>query len=119
MNKLINQIELIERIDQLIRLKSTGNPKKLAEKFEVSESSIYRLIETIKDLGAPVEYSISYRSYIYTDDVNFLCGFFAKELSKAEYKTLNGGFEKLKLFLRETVPLSEIESDSTYFSSWV
>lgn len=117
MNKLIYQIELIERIDQLIRLKSTGNPKKLAEKFNVSESSIYRLIETIKDLGAPVEYSISHQSYIYTDGVDFLFGFFVKELSVEEHKKINGGFKNFKVFLKEIVPLSEFESGATYFSS--
>ncbi len=100
MTKLIYQIELIERIDQLIRLRATGNPKQLAERFEVSESSIYRMIETIKDLGAPVEYSISSQSYVYTWEVNFLFGFFAKELSQAEYKKVNGGFRSLNILLK-------------------
>ncbi len=100
MNKFINQVELIERIDQLIRLKATGSPKKLAQKCNVSESSIYRLIESIKDLGAPVEYSLTYQSYVYKNEVNFLCGFFSKELSSVEYKKVNGGFQALTNILK-------------------
>ncbi|MFA5327393.1 MAG: HTH domain-containing protein [Prolixibacteraceae bacterium] len=78
MNKLLQQIELIERIDQLIRLKATGTPKTFAKRLTISEASLYRLIDTIKEMGAPVEFSVRYQSYIYANDVNFICGFFLK-----------------------------------------
>ena len=115
MTKLFDQIKLIERIDRLIRLKATGNPKTLAKKINVSESTIYRLIETIKELGAPVEYNLLYKSYIYTEDVNFFCGFFAKELSYMEYKKINGGFHSFQLISEKITPLSEFESGISYF----
>ncbi|MBW8323717.1 MAG: bacteriocin [Prolixibacteraceae bacterium] len=95
MNKLLQQIELIERIDQLIRLKSTGTPKKFAQRLDISEASLYRLIETIKGMDAPVEFSIRYQSYVYSDEVNFMCGFFRKELSYNELQKVNGGFYNL------------------------
>ncbi len=95
MNKLLQQIELIERIDQLIRLRATGTPKKLAQRLDLSEASLYRLIETIKGMGAPVEYSLRYQSYIYSSEVNFTCGFFLKELSYSEIQEVNGGFQNL------------------------
>jgi len=95
MNKLLQQIELIERIDQLIRLKATGTPKCLAEKLDISEASLYRLIDTVKEMGAPVEFNIRYQSYIYANDVNFICGFFLKELSYREVQRINGGFRNL------------------------
>ncbi|MFV0590347.1 MAG: HTH domain-containing protein [Draconibacterium sp.] len=114
MTKLFNQIELIERIDQLIRFRATGNPKALAKKINVSESTIYRIIETIKELGAPVEYSLSYQSYIYTEEVNFLCGFFTRDLSQSTCKKINGGFQKLKLISEKIIPLSKFESGALY-----
>jgi hypothetical protein len=116
MTKLFNQIELIERIDQLIRLKATGSPKMLAEKFAISESSVYRMIETIKELGAPVEYSLVCQSYIYTEEVNFLCGFFSRELSQAEYRKVNGGFQNFKILLEKDFSLSKFESGAFYIS---
>ena len=97
MAKLKKQIELIERIDRLIRLKATGSPKILAQKCHISEASLYRLIETIRELGAPVKFSHMHGSYIYTNDVNFLCGFFTRELSKKESKRVNGGLNELNL----------------------
>lgn len=93
MNKLLQQIELIERVDRLVRLKATGSPKKLAEKLDLSESSLYRLLDTIKDLGAPVEFSADHESYVYGQDVKFKCGFFLKELSQAEFQKVNDGFQ--------------------------
>ena len=98
--KLLQQIELIERLDQLIRLKATGNPKKLAAKLEISEATLYRAIESIKSMGAPVEFSIRYQSYVYLEEVNFMCGFLVKELAPAEIKKVNGGFGHLIYFLK-------------------
>ena len=72
MNKILKQIALIERIDQLIRLKATGTPKTITRRLDLSESSFYRLIDTIKEMGAPVEFSLKDQSYIYSDDVDFL-----------------------------------------------
>lgn len=95
MNKLIQQIELIERIDQLIRLKATGSPKEFANNMNISKASLYRLLETMKELGAPIEYSITTQSFVYVDHVNFLCGFYFKELSNGEIKQINGGFINL------------------------
>jgi predicted DNA-binding transcriptional regulator YafY len=96
--KLLQQIELIERLDQLIRLKATGNPKNLATKLEVSEATLYRAIEAIKSMGAPVEFSIRYQSYVYSKEVNFMCGFFMKGLTPDETKKVNGGFGLLTYF---------------------
>ena len=98
MNKLLQQVELIERIDRLIRLKSTGTPKKFAKRLNISEASLYRLIETIKGMDAPVEFSVRYQSYVYSDEVNFMCGFFRKELSYNELQKVNGGFYNLACF---------------------
>lgn len=91
MNKLFSQIELIERLDQLIRLRATGTPKALARKLEISESSLYRLIEMIKEMGAPVKYSVRNQCYFYLGDVDFKCGFYFRELSKREIRKVTGG----------------------------
>lgn len=95
MNKLLQQIELIERIDQLIRLQATGNPNEFARNMDISKASLYRLIDTMKELGAPIEYNITTRSFVYAGHVNFLCGFYLKELSQSEAKKINGGFNNL------------------------
>lgn len=72
---LSKYLERVERIDYMIRRKSTGNPKGLAAKLGLSERSLYELINQMKDLGAPIAYSKSRNSYVYTSDVIFSFGF--------------------------------------------
>ena len=48
MRQLSKQIALLERMDQLVRLKATGRPKKLAERLQVSEATVFRIIDTMK-----------------------------------------------------------------------
>ncbi|MEM6737495.1 MAG: HTH domain-containing protein [Bacteroidota bacterium] len=54
-----------ERIDQLIRLKATGKPSELAERLEISESTLYEFIGLMKELGAPIQWDKKRNSYIY------------------------------------------------------
>lgn len=58
-------IERISRLDQLIRLKSTGTPKELSIKLDLSESTLYETLVIMKHLGAPIKYDRFRRSYFY------------------------------------------------------
>ncbi len=91
MRQLTKQIALLERVDQLIRLKATGRPKKLADKLEVSEATVFRMIETMKELKAPVYYDWSCGSYAYSVKTKFKCGFFVEEIDDETSKNLSGG----------------------------
>lgn len=92
MKRLTRQIALLERVDQLIRLKSTGRPKNLAERLNVSEATVFRMIETMKELNAPVYYDISRQSYAYSEPTSFKCGFFVEDLDEASQRNLTGGY---------------------------
>ncbi|GLU45100.1 HTH domain-containing protein [Allomuricauda sp. NBRC 101325] len=92
MAKLMKQIEILERIDQLIRLKATGSPKQLADRLEVSEATVFRIIETMKEMKAPICYDLKRQSYLYTHQTQFKCGFYIEELKILEEKNLSGGF---------------------------
>ena len=79
MNVIIKHMELIERIDRLIRLQATGNSAELAARLNISRAQLYRIINVMKDLNAPIEYDFTIPSYIYTEPGNFRFGFFYKE----------------------------------------
>ncbi|PKV48541.1 hypothetical protein ATE84_0541 [Aquimarina sp. MAR_2010_214] len=79
MNIIIKQIELIERVDQLIRLQATGSPDDLAYRLGISKTKLYRIINTMKSLGAPVEYDITIQSFVYAEAVGFTFGFYRRE----------------------------------------
>lgn len=92
MKQLTRQIALLERMDQLVRLKATGRPKNLAERLQVSEATVFRIIDTMKELNAPVCYDIVCQSYVYTEPAQFKCGFFVKGLDREEQRNLTGGY---------------------------
>jgi len=61
----INTIQDLERLDQLIRLKSTGSPDELANKMNISKRTVFNLINRLKELGCPIYFNCSINSYCY------------------------------------------------------
>jgi len=102
MKQLTKQIALLERMDQLVRLKATGRPKDLAERLEISEATVFRMIETMKELNAPVYYDLARQSYSYSEPTTFKCGFFIQSLDENTQRNLAGGygFDNIKRILK-------------------
>lgn len=65
---LFAQVELLQRIDRHIRLRSSGSPKSFAKRLKISERSWYRILEELKDLGVHIEYNKERRYYEYIDE---------------------------------------------------
>ena len=97
MAKLTQAIQLMERIDHLVKRRATGSPQELANRLSVSRASLHRVMEVMKELGAPIEYSIIHKSYVYSEEVNFFCGFYSNDLTQQELIKTNGGFNTLKV----------------------
>ena len=55
----------------MIRSRSTGNPEDFAARLCLSERTLYNYISLLKGLGAPIAYSRSCQSYIYTAEGGF------------------------------------------------
>ncbi|GHV50121.1 hypothetical protein FACS1894181_10270 [Bacteroidia bacterium] len=66
---LFKQIELLERAHKLIDRSHTGSPKDFARQLGISERRLYEIIDEMKMLGAPVEYSRKAETYYYTKEV--------------------------------------------------
>ncbi|MEW7277767.1 hypothetical protein ABW636_04150 [Aquimarina sp. 2201CG1-2-11] len=75
-NIMMKHIKMIERIDRLIRMQATGTPDQLASKLGVSKPKVYRLINIMKELNAPIVYDFSIQSYVYENHVGFRFGFY-------------------------------------------
>lgn len=91
MTKIERQIELIERLDQLIRLRATGNPKQLARRLDISKASLFRVFEVMKRLNAPIVFDIALQSYVYEEQVSFRFGFYTRDLQGHEVLEISGG----------------------------
>jgi hypothetical protein len=50
-------LNLLLRLDQLIRSKGTGAPPDFARKMGISERSLYEYLKVLKELGAPIKFS--------------------------------------------------------------
>ncbi len=84
MNIIIKQLQLIERIDQLIRMQATGTPIELASRMRISKTKLYAVLNTMKALNAPVVYDVALQSYVYEEAVGFQFGFYqSKTTSRA------------------------------------
>jgi predicted DNA-binding transcriptional regulator YafY len=88
---LFKQIELLQRLHKFIDQAHTGNPLNLATNLGISNRYLYAVIDEMKDMGAPIEYSRRDETYYYTEPfvVNIVCTF--KRLSQEEQKKISAG----------------------------
>ena len=82
---LLKYVERMKRMDDLIRRKATGSAREFSEKMHVSESLLFLELKEMKELGAPIEYCTSSRSYYYANNCRLVIDF------KNEGKALKGG----------------------------
>ncbi|WP_025663260.1 hypothetical protein [Aquimarina megaterium] len=80
----LKQLEMIDRIDQLIRLKNTGTPDELSSRLKISKTKLYRFIRLMKNLNAPIIYDIYHRSFVYEKEVSFKFGFYTNNPIRKE-----------------------------------
>ncbi|PWG78044.1 HTH domain-containing protein [Pararcticibacter amylolyticus] len=65
----------LEVIDYLIKSKSTGTPKRFAERLDISERRLYELLNEMRELGAPISYNRYRSTYYYKEKGGFRLGF--------------------------------------------
>jgi hypothetical protein len=102
---MIKNKDLLERIDQIIRFKKTGNPKEFAEYLQISERQLYRAISYMKEMGCPIMYDACNSTYKYEVDGYLSIKFQEKNNNKKpdsiihteELKRIKGGFVKNNL----------------------
>ncbi|NIG53349.1 HTH domain-containing protein [Chitinophaga sp. Cy-1792] len=83
-------IERLSAIDYLITHKKTGTPLELSKKLRVSERSARQYITCLRQLGAPIAFSRTYKSYYYKEEGYFNFQFTLTALSEdGSLKQLN------------------------------
>ena len=64
------QLQLIKRIDSLIKKKATGSSEELGKRLGISKASVHRYLNELKNLGADIIYCKFRRSYYYKEPFN-------------------------------------------------
>jgi predicted DNA-binding transcriptional regulator YafY len=76
---------------KFIERSNTGTPEMFAKRLGISQSRLYKIIEEMKDMGAPIDYSRKMETYYYVEDfeINVTCSL--KRLSVQEKETISAG----------------------------
>ncbi|HYQ59075.1 MAG TPA: hypothetical protein VEP89_17155 [Draconibacterium sp.] len=90
--KALEQLERLQRINELIKAEKTGTPDEFANSLYISRRQLYEYINIIKDFGVEVNYSKQRRTFYLSNgqEINVECGI--KVVSKQHAKSINGGF---------------------------
>jgi hypothetical protein len=77
------RIEMIEKIDWLVRTKATGNSAEFAEKLGISTRTLFNYLNYMKiQMSAPIEYSKEHQSYIYNGNGGVKVGWHPESIEK-------------------------------------
>jgi hypothetical protein len=72
---LFKYVRRLERMDDLIRRKSTGNAKSFAGKLGISPSQIKEEINQMRQLGAKISFCRQRNSYVYENNCRLFLRF--------------------------------------------
>ncbi len=97
-------------MNRLIKDETTGTPEKFAARMGISPSHLYRCIEEIKELGAPINYSRVRETYFYEFEFDLRVSYSIELISKETAKKITGGF------WFKNASLLFFESGQEYFS---
>ncbi|MGC1205566.1 MAG: HTH domain-containing protein [Flavobacteriaceae bacterium] len=111
--KTLKNLERLQQIHQRIAQENTGTPKELANFMNISERSIYKLIEQLKDLTAPICYNRMSNTYYYNGDFELKINISVTALSNNEIIELFGG----SYFLNKNTLLQGLCSEHNYISN--
>ena len=78
---LNTQLNHIRRLTALIQRKATGKPETLAQRLNISQSTLFALLKFLRDeFDAPICYDTERESYCFTREIYFFMGFSEKKL---------------------------------------
>ena len=92
----IKSLERLQQLHKRIEQENTGTPKELAVYMAISERLLYNLIDMLKDINAPVNYSRSRKTYFYGDFFELQVNISVKAMTHNEVTNVFGGSYLLK-----------------------
>ncbi|MBL7808941.1 MAG: hypothetical protein JNN28_14060 [Saprospiraceae bacterium] len=94
---IFTDLFLLQRIDHLVRTRATGTPQNLADRLNISERNLYRLLGNLRNQGFPIAYDKHADTYYYSEPVKIE---FSILVGKENLMTIRGGEKKLDPFFR-------------------
>ncbi len=94
---LFSDLFLLQRIDHLVRTRATGTPQRLAERLQISERHVFRLISDLREQGFPIAYDKQAESYYYSEPVKIEISIL---VGNENLMIIRGGEKKWNIFSR-------------------
>jgi len=95
---LIDTFRRLESLNHYIKTRNTGSRFELAEKMEISVTTLQSYINFMRDaLNAPIDYDHNHKTYFYSEDGSFDFEF----QSKSQILIQKEFYDHLKRFLVE------------------
>jgi len=113
----------IQWIDECIRSGAYPNVNRISERFEISRRQALRDIEYMRDsLGAPIEYCLKQKGYVYTNDAFTVTGLWMSESEQQLLSSLAAHYRLIathdsmasETFLKLAELLGRLSRTSTY-----
>lgn len=92
----IKSLERLQQLHSLIETECTGSPMEIARKMEISERSVYNLLEYLRDFNALIGYDRSRKTYYYKNHFTLELTISFSVMSNNEVTEILGGSYFLK-----------------------
>jgi predicted DNA-binding transcriptional regulator YafY len=96
--KNIDQLIRLRKAHQLIKNSNTGVPKEFASKMNLSIRSLYRLLDLLKEMEAPICYDKKNFTYYYCSSFEFRFQIHVEVLKHEELIKIHAGNSTLQKF---------------------
>jgi biotin operon repressor len=87
----IKQLNRLKKLDALIQQSNTGAPEEFANRLGLSRSQLYNILDELKDLGAPIEYNRSLRSFYYRESFQIVPVAYLEFITPSGAERIYGG----------------------------
>ena len=89
--KTIKKIEQLKKVHKLIKRESTGSPKELASRVNVSERQIFIILEQLREMEAPIRFNRRTNTYFYDDDFELLINISVQVMQREKLLSIYAG----------------------------
>ncbi|WP_437918337.1 hypothetical protein [Sphingobacterium sp. LRF_L2] len=111
--QLFKQIERLNLLDKLISQKRTGKPENLARRLDLSVSRLARIIEYLRETGAPIQYDRASQTYFYEFEYRIFIQVSMQPLSDTDSRLYEAGC------IDDYGHFSNLNLGGNYFSSFL
>jgi hypothetical protein len=83
--------DLMERMDQMIRMENTGDAFEFSERLGISRRQLYYYVDELREMGLPLSYNRCAKTYFYERRCRLKIDISVRELGDSDLRNHSGG----------------------------